>query len=92
MSLAKAFDKRLNRGAHVADIPKESCFRTRLREILAHDMLTYVVHALITSRLDHCNFLVGISAKLITKLQRIQNIAARMISLDVGNMTTSLLC
>ena len=51
-----------------------------------HDSLTnkatvLLVHALITSKLDYCNsFLHGSPDKLINRLQRLQNIAAGVVS------------
>ena len=52
-----------------------------LRQILTNEALTCVVQAFITSRLDCCNsILLGASAKLITMLQRNQNITERIIT------------
>ena len=49
--------------------------------ILTHDAFTSVVYAFITSRLDYFNsLLLGVSDKLVQRFQRIQNIAARIIT------------
>ena len=43
--------------------------------------LTTLVHALVISRLDHCNTLyVGLPLRLMRKLQVVQNAAARLLS------------
>ena len=43
--------------------------------------LTTLVHALVISRLDHCNALyVGLPLRLSRKLQMVQNAAARLLS------------
>ena len=43
--------------------------------------LTTLVHALVTSRLDHCNALyMGLPLRLMWKLQMVQNEAARLLS------------
>ncbi|KAK2152980.1 hypothetical protein LSH36_312g02000, partial [Paralvinella palmiformis] len=72
------FDQHLNMETHVAGICKASYFHIRnirsLKSILTHDALISVVHAFITSRLDYCNSL------LLGLLQRIQNIAARIVT------------
>ena len=45
------------------------------------DSLEHVVHAFITTKLDYCNALLcGIPSNLISRLQRIQNISARIIT------------
>ena len=43
--------------------------------------LTTLVHALVISRLDHCNALyVGLPLRLMQKLQMVQNAVARLLS------------
>ena len=43
--------------------------------------LTTLVHALVTSRLDHCKVLyVGLPLRLMRKLQMVQNAVARLLS------------
>jgi len=40
-----------------------------------------LVHAFISSRIDYCNqLLVGLSARLLDKLQSLQNTAARLVT------------
>ena len=49
-------------------------------EMKIKHMFTYV-HALVVSRLDHCNALyVGLPLRLLRKLQVVQNAAARLLS------------
>ena len=53
----------------------------QLRPYLDRGGLTTLVHALIISRLDHCNALyVGLPLRLMQKLQMVQNAAARLLS------------
>ena len=55
-------------------------FISKIRQHLDYDTATRLVHALVTSRLDSCNSLLyGLPEKDLAKLQRIQNIAARLI-------------
>ena len=84
-NLGVHLDQHLNMETHVASICKASYFHIRnirsLKPILTHDALISVVHAFITSRLDYCNsLLIGLPDRLLQKLQRIQNIAARVVT------------
>ena len=55
----------------------------RIRKFLSQDCLVTLIHAFVTSRLDHCNSLMyGPPQCQISKLQRVQNAAAR-IALDL---------
>ena len=59
----------------------------RIRKYLNVAAIASLVHALITSRLDYCNALYcGLPDKLIQKLQKAQNAAARLVA---GSRKTS---
>ena len=52
----------------------------RIRKFLTMDATKTLIHAYVISRLDYANSLLfGINKKLITKLQKVQNAAARVI-------------
>ena len=53
----------------------------RIRHVLRPYAAKALVQALVISRLDYCKgLLVGLSCKLIQKLQRVMNMAARVIT------------
>ena len=55
---------------------------SKVRRFLSRSSTEILVHAFISSILDNCNsLLIGIQDKDIAKLQRIQNSAARLVSL-----------
>ncbi len=53
----------------------------KLRPMLSKSNEEMLIHAFMTSRLDYCNTLLGgCSARLINKLQMVQNAAARVLT------------
>ena len=53
----------------------------RMSKFLVKDKLEMVLHAFVTSRIDYCNgLLYGLSDCEITRLQRVQNAAARLLT------------
>ncbi len=54
---------------------------SKLRPMLSMSNAEILIHAFMTSRLDYCNALLGgCSARLINKLQMVQNAAARVLT------------
>ncbi len=54
---------------------------SQIRQYLSDDNTATLVHAFVTSRLDACNSLIyGLPDKHVSKLQRIQNTAARLVA------------
>ena len=54
---------------------------SKIRRFLDQNTAHRLIHAFVTSRLDNCNSLLfGLSTKMTSKLQRIQNTAARLVS------------
>lgn len=71
--------------AHVSSICKSSYMHihniSKIKRFLNQSSLERLIHAFITTKLDYCNSLLcGAPLKLINKLQRIQNVAARMLT------------
>ena len=53
----------------------------KIRQYLDQAATIRLVHAFVTSRLDSCNSLLfGLSEREISKIQRVQNIAARLVA------------
>ena len=54
-----------------------------IRKHLTFDAAQLLVQALVTSKLDYCNSLLyGLAKKVIKQLQRVQNAAARVVTLS----------
>ncbi len=79
------FDSNLSFDSHVCSICKTAFFHlkniSKLRPILSMSNAEILIHAFMTSRLDYCNALLGgCSARLINKLQMVQNAATRVLT------------
>ncbi len=78
------FDSNLSFDSHVSSICKTAFFNlkniSKLRPMLSMSNAEILIHAFMTSMLDYCNALLGgCSARLINKLQMVQNTAARVL-------------
>ena len=84
-NLGAMFDSQLIMAPHVKSVVRKSSFHLRnigkARRVLTEDATQTVMQSLVMSRLDYCNaLLIGIQQDLITKLRRLQNSAARIVS------------
>jgi hypothetical protein len=84
-NLGVFFDKTLNMEKQGSSLAKSCFFQIRnigrIRPYISNDACKTLVSALVTSRLDYGNALLyGVNTSLITKLQRIQSTAARLIT------------
>ncbi|KAI2647424.1 RNA-directed DNA polymerase from mobile element jockey [Labeo rohita] len=84
-NLGVLFDGNLSFENHISSICKTAFFHlkniSKLRPMLSMSNAETLIHAFMTSRLDYCNALLGgCSARLINKLQLVQNAAARVLT------------
>ena len=78
-------DSKASMEAHVLSVCKSSFIHirnlSRIKKFVDSSSLECLVHACITTKLDYCNSLIcRAPSTLINKLQRIQNIVARIIT------------
>ena len=78
------FDQQLSMVTNINKICSASYFYLhnirRIRKFLSIESTKLLVHALVTSRIDYCNnWLYGLPPVQLSKLQRAQNTAARLI-------------
>ena len=83
-NLGVVFDDTMSFKAHISDVCKSSFYHlrniSRIRKYLTREATEMVVHAFVTSKLDHCNSLLyGLPKFVIAKLQSVQNSAARPV-------------
>ena len=81
------FDKHMNLKSHISSICSSASFALRnigkIRKHLDRATTERLVHAFVSSRLDNCNSLLfGLPLYQIERLQRIQNTAARIVTLS----------
>ena len=84
-NLGVMFDSAMSLKPHVSNVIRNSALHLRnigrLRKYLNRTASEQVVHAFVTSRLDMANSLLyGLPQEQLNRLQRIQNIAARVVT------------
>ena len=84
-NLGIIFDCNLNMKQHVLTVCKSVSFKLRqiglIRKYLSTNTCSTLIHAFITSRIDYCNsLLVNLPKYLLARLQKLQNIAARLLT------------
>ena len=84
-NLGVMFDSTMSLKPHVSNVIRNSALHlrniSRLRKFLNRTASEQVVHAFVTSRLDMANSLLyGLPQEQLNRLQRIQNIAARVVT------------
>ena len=86
-NLGAIFDSALSSEASVNSICKSAWFNlfniSRSRRSLTTDAAKNLIQACVMSKIDYCNSLLyGIPDKLLNRIQRIQNYAARVLRLN----------
>ena len=79
------FDDHMHMDAHISHICRTTHFRLHIigviRNLLTDSAVEQLIHSVVTSRLDYCNSLLnGVPGYKLEHLQRMQNIAARIVS------------
>ena len=79
------FDSEMKLETHVKNVAKNASYHIRnigrIRKFLTKEAAEILVHAFISSRLDYCNALLyGIPITTLSKLQLVQNTAARVVT------------
>jgi hypothetical protein len=85
-SLGVIFDKFLTMEDQINSVSRGMLYHIRnlkaIRNLLPTEAIVQLMHSLVSSRLDYCNALLyNLPAYQLQKLQRIQNIAARVVTL-----------
>jgi len=84
-NLGVIFDSICNMEKQVSAVCRSAFYQIwnigSIRRYLDQQATATLIHALVTSRLDYCNSLLfGINKKLVKRLQRVQNAAARLLT------------
>lgn len=86
-NLGVVFDSCMTLKPHISNIVRSSYLHIRnigrIRKYLNHSATEQIIHAFITSRIDNGNALLyGLPENQLSRLQRIQNTAARILTLS----------
>ena len=84
-NVAVIVDENLSMDEHIAKVPRAVSIRNigMIRKHINQPFAELLTHALITSRLDTCNSLLhGLNTTELKRLQRLQNTAARLVTLS----------
>ena len=84
-SLWVMFDHHMSMDVQIKNVCRSALFHIRnvsaIRHLLPMSVAAQLMHSLVTSRLDYCNSIpYGLPDCKINRLQRVQNIAARVVS------------
>ena len=84
-NLGVVFDKHMTMETHVNATCKAAYYNlyriSKIRKYLSEKSTKTLVHALVISKLDYANSLLyGVSSNVLRKLQRVQNMAARLVT------------
>ena len=84
-NLGMIFDNSISMDTHINQVCKTAFYHIhnirRISKYLSQESLKTLVHAFVMSRLDYCNSLLyGLPKYRISKLQQVQNAAARLIT------------
>ena len=84
-NLGTWLDTNLTMSAHITETCQAAIYHLynikRISRYLSYDDRKSIVQAVIMSRIDYCNsLLVGVPSTQLSKLQRLQNAAARLVS------------
>ena len=84
-NIGAIFDTTMSMLPHVNNVCKSAFYHLRtiscIRKYLSTQTTEILIHAIITSKLDHCNSLpYNVAKNVIEKLQSVQNAAARLIT------------
>ena len=85
-SLGVMLDNHMTMNSQIQNVCRSTLFHIRnisaIRKLIPQTAAAALVHSLVTSRLDYCNSLLyGVPACKLKQLQRVQNIAARVVTL-----------
>ena len=85
-NLGVIFDSNMDMKKHVANVCRSSFYQLRnigsIRKYLSEEACAKLIHAFVTSRIDYCNsVLANLPKCLYSKLQKVLNVAARILTL-----------